>query len=207
MQHILGTKKLGADWDSALREWTTAAVYLDAFSIAAGYGCLERFAPCSHDENPIAGGSSGTAQRRRRVAGPSSSMASQRLIANCSTCDRLYVTCKPSRPTTSGMVPPPVLLTAWAAWACALIERGNRLLASPAVTALQFHGIWLAALLASLWVKAGRARLRELERQRRRSPGRHGASPRPASAAALAAAAAAAAEHEVRLDSALAAAI
>ena len=99
-----------------------------------------------------------------------------------------------------------MLLTAWATWACTLIERGNRLLASPAVTALQFHGIWLAALLASLWVKAGHARLRELERQRRRSPGRHGASPRPASAAALAAAAAAA-EHEVRLDSALAAAI
>jgi hypothetical protein len=91
------------------------------------------------------------------------------------------------------MVPPPVLLTAWATDACALIERGNRLLASPAVTALQFHGIWLAALLATLWVRAGRARLRELERQRRRAPGRHGSSPRPASSAALAAAAA---EHE-----------
>ena len=97
-----------------------------------------------------------------------------------------------------GMVPPPVLLTEWATWACDLIERGNRLLASPTVTALQFHGIWLAALLATLWVQAGRARLRELERQRRRAPGRHGASPRPASGAALAAAAAAAAaEHEV----------
>lgn len=92
------------------------------------------------------------------------------------------------------MVPLPVLLTAWATRACALIERGNQLLASPAVTALQFHGIWLAALLASLWVLAGRARLRELQRQRRRSLGRHGASPRPGSAAALAAAAA---EHEV----------
>ena len=97
-------------------------------------------------------------------------------------------------------MPPPVLLTEWATWACNLIERGNQLLASPAVTALQFHGIWLAALLATLWVQAGRARLRELERQRRRAPGRHGASPRPASTAALAAAAAAAAaaaEHEV----------
>ena len=95
------------------------------------------------------------------------------------------------------MEPLPVLLTAWATWACALIERGNRLLASPAVTALQFHGIWLAALLATLWVRAGRARLRELERQRRRSSGRHGPSPRPAGSPAAAAAAAAAAEHEV----------
>lgn len=88
------------------------------------------------------------------------------------------------------MLPLPVLMGQWADAACLVIERAAHLLSHPLVTALQFHGVWLAALLASLWVLAGRARLRELQRQRRRSLGRRQG---PSSLASLAAA-----QQEVR---------
>lgn len=89
------------------------------------------------------------------------------------------------------MLPAPVLLEAWASTASAIVQRCQDALSHPIVTALQFHGIYLACLLATLWVMAGRARLRELERQRRRSLGRP-----PDSRGSLAALAAA--EQEVR---------
>lgn len=59
-----------------------------------------------------------------------------------------------------------------AASLCAAIERAQSWLSHPAITVLQFHGIWLVILLATLWVLAGKARLRELQRQRRRTLGR-----------------------------------
>lgn len=70
------------------------------------------------------------------------------------------------------MLPPPVLLQRAVASLSSLVEQGNVLLNSPWVTFLQFHGIWLVLLLATLWVLAGKARHRELQRQRRRSLGR-----------------------------------
>lgn len=59
-----------------------------------------------------------------------------------------------------------------AAALCAAVERAQTWLSHPLVTALQFHGIWLVLLLATLWVLAGKARMRELQRQRRRTLGR-----------------------------------
>lgn len=48
-----------------------------------------------------------------------------------------------------------------------VVERGNHALSSPWVSALQFHGVWLSTLLATLWVVAGKKRLQELQRQQR----------------------------------------
>lgn len=59
-----------------------------------------------------------------------------------------------------------------AASLCAAVEKAQSWLSHPVVTALQFHGIWLVLLLATLWMLAGKARLRELQRQRRRTLGR-----------------------------------
>lgn len=88
-------------------------------------------------------------------------------------------------------MPPALVLIEEAADVLSLAAtRGNLLLSSALVSALQWHGIWLAGLLATLWVIAGRARQREVQRQRRRALGRHGPK---GSLAALAAA-----EQEVR---------
>lgn len=92
------------------------------------------------------------------------------------------------------MLPPPVLLRNLLAWLSRLVEGGNAALCSPLITALQFHGIWLVVLLATLWVFAGKARLRELQRQRRRALGRR-PGPKSSSRGSLAAIAG---EQEVR---------
>ena len=83
--------------------------------------------------------------------------------------DALLLSCIAQR---AAMLPPPVLLQSGASALGAIVEHGNRLLCSPWITALQFHGIYLVLLLATLWVLAGKARLRELQRQRRGSLGR-----------------------------------
>jgi hypothetical protein len=67
------------------------------------------------------------------------------------------------------MLPLPVLLQAVATQLSDFVESGNAALCHPIITALQWHGIWLTTLLASLWILAGRARLREVQRQRRRA--------------------------------------
>jgi hypothetical protein len=72
----------------------------------------------------------------------------------------------------AAMLPLPVLLQSGASALGAIVEHGNRLLCSRWITALQFHGIYIVLLLATLWVLAGKARLRELQRQRRGSLGR-----------------------------------
>ena len=61
------------------------------------------------------------------------------------------------------------LLQAWLAVIERGVARGNALLCSPWVTALQFHGIVPCLLLGTLWLLAGRARLAELRRQQRRA--------------------------------------
>jgi hypothetical protein len=65
------------------------------------------------------------------------------------------------------MLPLPVLAQVFVAWLSRLVELGNATLCSRWVTVLQFHGIWLAALLATLWVIAGQKRQQELHRQTR----------------------------------------
>jgi hypothetical protein len=65
------------------------------------------------------------------------------------------------------MLPLPVLLKRIVSVLSLVVEGGNAILCHPLVTALQFHGIWLVVLLGTLWVIAGKARLREVQRQRR----------------------------------------
>lgn len=99
------------------------------------------------------------------------------------------------------MVPsaqPVVVLNQLLAHAAGLVASGSRLLWGRGMSLLELQGTFLACLLATLWVLAGRARQRELERQRRRSLGRRAGPAAPGgSLAALAAA-----EQEVRRQTA-----
>lgn len=92
------------------------------------------------------------------------------------------------------MLPSLVLLAQFFAHAAGIVQAGSRLLWGRGMSLLELQGTFLACLLATLWVLAGRARQRELERQRSRSLGRRGGQAPPSgSLAALAAA-----EQEVR---------
>lgn len=85
-------------------------------------------------------------------------------------------------------MPSLVLLAQFFAHAAGIVQAGSRLLWGRGMSLLELQGTCLACLLATLWVLAGRARQRELERQRRRG----GQAAPSGSLAALAA------EQEVR---------
>ena len=63
------------------------------------------------------------------------------------------------------MLPSLVLLAQFFAHAAGIVQAGSRLLWGRGMSLLELQGTCLACLLATLWVLAGRARQRELERE------------------------------------------